>query len=250
MNKCFLTESKADFSASESLLKDENYSRALYFFQQSVEKILKFICLEVGAVKFSDTKQLNHNVFNLINKLCKHFQIISNNPELKTIEDQIMEDLNVIQNFKDEGDKVSAVNELITIFSQATPLFKKNENETNIEALNRLTSSFGSEINESDLKLIKNMEHDHPSFVRSKLNDIITLFNVGINMLQLIAIYTFYTNHFKSDSLRYPTQAIESPSTYFNPDNAFIKALPNMLETYNRYVLLRIEEVNWRLIRN
>lgn len=250
MNKCFLIESKEDFLASKSLLKNENYSRALYFFQQSVEKVLKFICLEVGAVKFSDTKQLNHNVFNLINKLCNHFQVISNNPELKTIEVQIMKDLIVIQDFKNEDDKVIAVNELITIFSQATPLYNKNDNETYIEALNRLTSSFGSEINESDLKLIKNIERDYPSFVRYKLNDIITLFNVGINMLQLIALYTFYTNHFKSDSLRYPTQDIESPSTYFNSDNAFIRALPNMLETYNRYVLLRIEKVNWRIINN
>jgi len=250
MNRNFLTESIEDYSASLSLLKEEKYSRSLYFFQQSVEKAFKYICLEMGAIEFADTKQLSHDVFKLIKKLCKYFLEKSNRPELNSILIDVEKSLNILNNIKDETEKVIAACEVIKIYSLATPVFNKKDNESYTTTLHKLTSDFGLNWDENEMKTLEELERFSPQYVKKSMNDIIVFFNVGINLLQLISSYSIYTNHFKTDDLRYPSPAINNPSNYFNENNIFIKALPRMLDTYYEYVLVHIEEVNWRMFRD
>lgn len=248
MNKSFLTESCEDYRSASSLLEGGHYSRALFFFQQSVEKAFKYICLEVGAIELSDTKHLSHNVFKMINKLCDHFQKVTNIPEVN-IAEQVEFDLNQLTNFKDENEKVVAVSELIKKLFCAPPYYDKRGDETYTAAFIRIAKKSGLNFPESQIQALEELERYHPNLVRSSLKDVIIFYNTGIKILVLISTYSIYTNHFNSDTLRYPSATINEPSTYFNPSNIFIQALPKMLETYNQYVLIHIEEVNWSMFR-
>lgn len=249
MNKSFLIESLEDYDASLSLLNEKKFSRSLYFFQQSVEKAFKYICLEIGAIEYCNTKQVSHDVFKLMNKLCKYFFKMANRPELNSIVIAVENDLNILNNIKDETEKVIAACETIKTFSCSPPIFVKKEGESYTAAFHRVTSSFGLNLNETDYKAIEDLEQSNKCYVKKSMEDLITFFNLGIKLLTLISSYSIYTNHFKTDDLRYPSPAIYNPSSYFNEDNIFIRALPMMLDTYYRFVLVHLDEVNWGLFK-
>jgi len=247
MNQNYLTESIADYNASLCLLKDKNYARALYCFQQSVEKSYKYICLESGAVEISDLRNLSHNVFRSINKLASHYEKTSTISD-RQIAKEVEYDLKILSNQNNIAEIVANVIELTNNILQKPPTFNKLHNESYVNAFYRTAREFGIEVPQQIVYELEALEFCEPETIKQLLAEVIEFYNTGIKIIELISTISIYTNHFDSNKLRYPSEDFGSPSLYFDSENIYIKALPNLLNTYHDYILIQLDKVNWGMV--
>ncbi|MCD5969400.1 HEPN domain-containing protein, partial [Riemerella anatipestifer] len=69
MNNDFIELAKNDIESSEILFKYKKFSNSIYFYHQAVEKVVKYLGLQIGIINENELKRISHNplkVFSIL----------------------------------------------------------------------------------------------------------------------------------------------------------------------------------------
>ena len=224
--KILLDISKEDFNASKLLYDNDFYPQSLFYFQQSVEKLIKYLGIKDGIIKQEDLrKQISHNSSIVFKRAMAKYQYLdsSNNDfdvnsefqDLKNIIDKIPENKlldvildKILETIKGEIslpfniDKIQSFEEFYKYLKETDP-----DTPNLDDFINGKTFRQRAQIMFEDLK----------SELKDNIKGIAMLFYINIVTERLVS------------SVRYPDiNNMTNPSEKYNSENPLIKALPNL----------------------
>jgi hypothetical protein len=219
--------SSEDLNASELLYENKMYPHSLFYFQQSSEKLTKYIGLKDEVIEKKDLQNKVSHKSTLIFKKAitnyqrqfsqnldfdvdKEFQEITNfidsNPIHIVLEIILKQIRDAIENkpiFPFDIDKIETIEDFCIILKQINP------NDPNIDAIRKMENdSLFKPLME---KMIKDFKSNLPNYSRG----IITLFITNTISEKLVS------------SVRYPDlKDMINPSLKYNLENPLVEALP------------------------
>lgn len=225
----WLEVSQEDLQASKLLFDNQFYPQAIFYFQQAVEKLIKYIGLENNIIQEKETRKISHISSKIFKKAIKQVsphidlnlnvdmdfekmnKFITNNPEAIVVPKVIEQIQNTFQQKnKSPFDNVETLEEFYEITKRWYPddpnlkefeLISKDENMR--PYLNKIFRNF------------KNRHYSHS-------NGIVVLFI--LNTLT----ETFVTK------ARYPEK--RNPSKIYNIHNPLVKALPYFFQILEKNI--------------
>lgn len=222
----FFYQSKGDLASSELLFKEQNFSQAVYLFQQSVEKSCKYLGLTYKIISYEDLRKIGHNPHQVFKQLFDHqwlkfqdgntFNELLNSLSTLSIENRIEPTINLLNTLENEQ-QLSCNNgqnacEVIIDFYKKNPLIKD------------LDQSFLT-----DLEIFK-----HSPCMKILCKQHIEHLNkVSIVFLSQM-IMSFYVWDVEANS-RYPDyKKMTTPQELYSESSAFVKHLPRLLLTQKK----------------
>lgn len=234
--------SKSDIKASKTLFEGGQYPQSLFYFQQSVEKSVKYIGLIMQCMTEEQmAKDIKHEPLKVFQKMFKHLSLNSNGM-------LPVEDVHLFTNVKQiiithsemEGVNM-AWNQINSIVSQPKLI---DESIDPFEAVCRYISSI------TPLDHLKLDEQAFHLYAKKRLQkqttEIILLLNYGTRVLQLMMIYSLLLSRYKVDDFRYPSDMYGNPDEYFNKSNPLIENMGHFINGMEG-IIPYIEKIPWVL---
>jgi|WetSurMetagenome_2_1015567.scaffolds.fasta_scaffold13357_1 hypothetical protein len=228
--------SKSDMESSLDLYKCSKYPQALFFFQQSVEKVTKYIGLQFHCIEESDLqRKIRHDPVKVFRILFDKF--ISDPNKIINIGPYSLTNIKQIVKNSCEAECINvAKNQIEEILNEPKRI---DENKKPFDAVCDYLSNF---INIKDLGL-DNIKIE--SIPESRIENEIKKITYGTQILKFLLIISLVISKYRIDDFRYPSEKIDDPSDYFNSVNPLVKNLPYFISIMKEIVLKFSGEIEW-----
>ena len=225
--KVFLEIAKEDLIASEILFDNRMFAQSVFYFQQAVEKSIKYLGLKNGIIAKEDLlKNVGHKPIEI-------FKAVMKNPKLEMTKKQVAENIEILnqnKNFIESNHLDKSVpfvlNQIQEISNSDQAPFETNclnpqEFYKQISALlpnnpyvkKLINSPHNSQADEIIWGMIQEFNHDLPKYIQS------------------ISILLFTSNLISKHvtKVRYPdVKQMENPSLFYTAENQLVSALPEL----------------------
>ncbi len=221
--------SKEDYNASKLLFENKFYPQSLFYFQQSVEKSIKYLGLRDEIIIKEDlAKNISHRSSIIFKNAMIKYQYLNSSDIDYNINNEHQELRDIIKQTSD--DKIIAViskNIFDTLKNLPDFPFDINKIEK-FEDLYKILKKINPNTEYyEDLKLLDKNESYKP-LVKKKLKEFVTEFidyTKGVKILYLLNIIS----ESLVSSTRYPDiDNMINPSKRYNSEHPFVKELPNL----------------------
>lgn len=220
--------SKEDLKSSILLYENENYTQALFYFHQAVEKATKHLALSYGITEIEFRQKIKHNGIKLFKEMFKRIQIQNDfipipfevTSEFETIEAELklLSNQDVISFLLKQISSIYEAPYPIPIQDMSRPL------QLVIDYLIKLGVT-----HELIIKPFTEWEYAYTEKIL-KISTLKTIASANLNskIVLLLFSFTIFTNRYKVDDFRYPSNMINDPIDYFTNDNPYVAGLPKI----------------------
>lgn len=223
----FLEIAKEDLIASEILFDNRMFPQSVFYFQQAVEKSIKYLGLKNGIIAKEDLLK------NVGHKSIEIFKALMKNPKLEMTEKQVAENIEILNQNKNfiESSPLDKSVPFVLNQIQETLNFNPVPFTTSCQNPQDFYTQMSTLLsNNPDIK--KLIDFPHNSQADKIIWGMIQEFNHELpKYIQSILILLFTSNLISKHvtKVRYPdVKQMENPSLFYTTENQLVSALPEL----------------------
>ncbi|MDR7757422.1 HEPN domain-containing protein, partial [Riemerella anatipestifer] len=228
MNNDFIELAKNDIESSEILFKYKKFSNSIYFYHQAVEKVVKYLGLQIGIINENELKRISHNPL-------KVFSILDAKENI--FKGQGGDDFKMM--LKKMTDEEIARQTLSSIDESLSNLYEIDNKKSYFQ-------NFIEYIKDKEFpdKLIL-MKIKENAYYNKMAENFFSQLNIGVVILKILFLNSCLCTKHKLDTYRYSSQEIPNPIEYFSQGNLLIANLPIFIKSI-KLCLSQIEKIDWK----
>lgn len=243
VEKYWIDVAWGDIESSAVLYKNGNYTQALFYLQQSVEKCVKYIAISMMDFPESRLKKIGHESTKMFHEIAKKMYDTEGDFDYEWL-------ASYFQKFKDFMKSCTENVSVLLLIKGLGNIVGK------IQAYdqNTIKEYFRSQIEElrpkddwNEIEYLYDSECDSAKELRKFAEDIYIMdchFPIALDILMMLSLFF---SRFKVDDFRYPSEKYGNPSTYFNDDKFLVKELERLISLMRVYVISIVKDLNWEI---
>ena len=253
----YLDIAKEDLNASRILLNNQCYSQALFYTEQSVEKICKYIIIKDDIIDESKLKkEVRHNSTKIFDILIKYIlekrtsEQCFNDTNIESFYENIKESKEYFVKLRNDSKLKEIGEEKLDEYDRELYFYSKLNKNLNteydfminqpaegfLELLKKMNLLDNETLTEAESRLNNPAEKDsYLNLINNIIKDLPKYQNL---LMAVITLATIFSNHW--ESTRYPSQIEKlKPSDLYNQEKPLIKRLGN----FHRHIENTINEL-------
>ncbi|SFF30365.1 HEPN domain-containing protein [Sunxiuqinia elliptica] len=221
--------SKEDFETSKLLLENNFYPQSLFYFQQSIEKLIKYLGLKDGIISTKDlSRKISHNSSLIFKKALTKYKSLNNSIVDFDINKEFQELDEIIKKTPDDKVLEVILKNIFDVLKNKPELPFDIEKIKNFEDLYQVLKKISPDMPQlEELRRIDNNKLFKP-IAEKMLQDFKASFDEYIQGI----IILFYINTISQrlvSTVRYPElDQMINPSEIFNKEHSLVKELPTL----------------------
>jgi hypothetical protein len=240
-NEDLIKIAETDIRASKILYDNKLYTQALFYFQQSVEKVSKYIGLQMACISESMLKNISHDPTKVFAKMFSH---LSNKCDgvLPPINPHEITNAKQIVQQTDEHIATAVLKQNINeIIKAPNPIntYGKSEFDAVIDYISTLMPDYDLGLDNPLLRKYTEVK------LQEQTHNIIIYINIGQRLLLLLMLYSLFLSRYKVDDFRYLSESFGNPINYFNDEHAFVIELKNHIYIMSSYIIPNSLNITW-----
>lgn len=230
----FLEIAFEDLNASQELYNSNHFPHSIYFLQQSIEKIVKFIGLNNKIIKASDLmRPIGHKTSKIFKKETIKYQKLT---EFDTKE-ELLSDFQRVAQFIHDTPDAQLIPELKVIINSFNNSSSEGLLASALDSQDNLISFIKQydESGEIDIKQLKEYFENpqYNEFLMGFMKKLKSNLAYYVKAIQVLFVLTSYFEKFVS-TVRYPDNQFNLPSYTYSSSNVLVKSVPYFQkETYS-----------------